>query len=262
MNQHSSTLLCPNRLVLTCLIGCAGLLFACEKDDPKPLATNNAIRGSARLYDDPYDNNLAGIKVLASGPYGDHSTFTDEYGSFFIGNLGNGTYWLDYSKDGNGTIRQYNLSVMEGDTVWAGQIHLFSKPELSVLPVFEKAYIDYRDRYGPPTEFLHIETNITDQQTLGLDMMLYMDTSDEVDYDRSVLSFPANDACYTDEGKHAIYVEKTKLPFASGTKVYIIGYPCNPWEYHSGYLDIYLGERVFSTLDVSRPANVISFTMP
>ncbi len=236
----------------------AGIL-GCEKD-PEPLTSNSAITGWASLYS-IYYGEPANIRVTATGPYGHKSVDVDPTGIFMIDGLGNGTYYLEYSQEGYGTIREYGIKLFGDDTARVQGAQLFKLPS-GVLPSFTKAYTAIRDRYGPPTTFVCIETSVSDHSIYGLDIMIYLDVSSDVAWNKYECFYPAWDANFNDANVHTIYIDPAVLPFESGTKVYLKGYPCNNLEYSNGYLDTYLGTRMFSTLDKSRSTTVLSFIMP
>jgi len=235
------------------------LLPGCEKE-PEPLTTNSAITGYVSISD-PLVEEPGNIKVTATGPYGHKSTTTLPDGYFLIEGLGNGTYYVDYSKEGYGTLREYGIRLFGADTVRVGGTSLFKLPSIN-LPAFVKAYTAIRDRYGPPTTFVCIETTVSDYMAFELDIMIYMDTSAEVAWNRYASYYPATDANFNDANIHTIYIDPEILPFESGTKVYLKGYPCNISEYGYNYLDTYLGIPVFSTLDKTKSTAVLSFIMP
>jgi hypothetical protein len=260
MNLSNIHLFSRNNLLLTGLFLVTSLHFGCEKD-PEPLTTYGVIRGHAGLYD-VYTEEPANIKITASGPYGNTSTTTEADGGFILDGLGNGTYYLDYSKEGYGTIREYNIRVFDDDTVFARGAALFQKPA-SAVPNFIKAYTAYKARFFPLTTYVCIEESANNNGTVfGLDLMLFMDTSPDVAWNRNGFSYPASDAYVNDDNVHTIYVPPSIIPFESGTTVYVKGYPCNVQEYGYGYFDTYLGIPQYSTLDKSKSTNVVSFIMP
>jgi hypothetical protein len=260
MNLNNIHLFYRNSLLLAGLFLITPINQGCEKD-PEPLTTHGVIHGHASLYD-VYPEEPARIKVTASGPYGNTSTATEADGSFMLDGLGNGTYYLDYSLEGFGTIREYNIRVFDDDTVYARGASLFKKP-VSAIPQFIKAYTAFKARSYPLTTYVCIEESASTNGTVfGLDLMLFMDTSPDVAWDRNGFSYPASDAYVNDNNVHTIYVDPLIIPFESGTKVYIKGYPCNTQEYGYGYFDVYLGIPLYSTLDKSKSTNVVSFIMP
>jgi hypothetical protein len=256
MNPHNILSFMRNSILLmTALL----LLMGCEKA-PEPLTSDSVITGFASLFY-AYSDQPANILVTATGPYGHKSVVADPSGRFIIDGLGNGTYYLEYSQEGYGTLREYGIKLFGSDTVWARGANLFKLPPPG-LPSFNKAYTAIRDRYGPPTTFVCIETSVSDYSVFGLDILIYMDVNEDVGWNRNICYYPAWDANFNNANVHTIYIDPAVLPFESGTKVYLKGYPCNNYEYQYGYLDTYLGERMFSTLDKSKSTTVLSFIMP
>ena len=252
MNRTSFLLFIRNSLFMLFMVTASGFLFSCG-EDLEPLTTNSVLKGKAYLayYDETgYD----GIRVLASGPYGQTSTLTDTYGHFTFSGLGNGTYFLEYSKDGCGTLRQYGIRLFGYDTVWAQEVQLFKIPEPDyTMPSFISASSETIDG----TVFIIIETSLPEASYSYLPAMLFLDVTSEVSWKSYEISYPGDLDHYND-----IYINSESLSFKSGTRVYVIGYICNPLEYSSGYLDTYLGISLYSTLDPSKYSNVVSFIMP
>ncbi len=233
-----------------------GLLVSCE-ENPLPLTTNSTLWGS--VYADSSDKEVYGITVVATGPYGMVSFITKNR-SFKFEGLGNGTYYLDYSKNGFGTIRQYGFQLFEGETVRAPEITLYKNPSILFMPKFLKAYpVNVTD---PPAVNTNINidlpvTNVTQDHLLPV--MIFMSNSKNVAWNNYDFFYPGNDVHFKN---YIPYINiNTRLPFKSGSEVFVRGYPCNPKDYY-GYFDHYLGKLQFSTLNKSQPSNVVSFIMP
>jgi hypothetical protein len=260
MNLSNILLFYRNSLLLTELFLLTLLNQGCEKD-PDPLTNHGVIRGNASLYD-IYTEEPANIKVTASGPYGSKSTTTEANGNFMIDGLGNGTYYIDYRKENYGTIRQYNIRVFDDDTFYVGGVMLFKKTG-NYVPKFIKAYVANKPRFFPLTIYLCIETDVTNDGTVsGLDLMLFLDSNQDVAWNQNKFNYPASDAYVSDKNVHTIYVDPSRMPFKSGTTVYVKGYPCNIQELGYGFLDTYLGIPIYSSLEKSKSTNVVSFIMP
>jgi hypothetical protein len=258
MNHRSFLLYSRNSLIMLLLfVGC--LMVTCE-NEPEPLTANSVIYGSAELYWPP-EGEQPNIKVTACGPYGQQSTFADEAGNFIFSGLGNGTYYLEYSQDGYGTIRQYGLRLFGNDTVHAESVDLFKKVGSYVMPTFTSAFIStHNSRLS-----VWIETDLSsDDYAGGIPVMLFFNDKSNVSWENYGYSYPAWDNQFNPNNISVptIFVDTYFLPFKSGTKVFIIGYVCNYNEYNTGYLDTYLGSRIYSTLDKTRHSNVVSFIMP
>lgn len=265
MNLPSFHLLFRNRHFITCLLSGLLLLVACEKG-PVPLTTNSVISGIA--YTET-TNTEEGISVIATGPYGHSSAITDKDGHFTLPGLGNGTYFLDYSKEGFGSIRQYGIKLFGNDTVNAGRIKLFRKPGVRKLPTFKIPYMGIRPRNFPEKTWICIETDITQQNqaAYSFDLVLCLGNDESVSWDNCKIRYFSWGEQFNDNFC-TFYVDPEYLlthpdgsPFRSGDRVYMRGFPINKYE-ADGYLDTYLGVRQYSTLDKTRSTNVISFILP
>jgi len=152
------------------------LTLSCEKD-PEPLTTSSAIHTGAAILDLEFNGE---IKITAKGPYGDKSALIPkgEYG--YLEGLGNGTYTLSYSANGYGTIEVQNIQLFGGDTVHISQVVLYKKPPKFTTPEVVRAYIGYP--YGGDYEYLYIETKYKSESRPILQMIFFIGTSADVDW--------------------------------------------------------------------------------
>lgn len=256
MSRSSFHLSFHDRLLLPAALLIAVLQSGCEKE-PVPLTTNSVIYGMVQAG---YEGG--GIKVTAFGPYGSKSTVTDENDNFSIDSLGNGTYYLEYMKEGFGTMRQYSIQVFGNDTVRAYITQLYRLPELLAPPTLVRAYTGVRPRSYPEKTWIAIDTDFR-QENINekiYQMVLFFSDRKDVAWNISKQSGFFYDIQFNNQ-LMTLYVDIPRLSFKSGTKVYVIAYPCNNQE-NSPYLDTYLGRLIYSTLDKNHPSNVVSFTMP
>ena len=245
MNQILFPMCFRNNIAVLILLSCSPLFVSCE-EEPEPLTTNSVITGSAYLDDLDYDQP-ADILVIASGPYGKKSAVSDADGGYTIRGLGNGTYYLDLSREGYGTVRQYGIQLFGNDTVHAEGVDLYKMPPSGFkMPQF--TYAAWVER-----SFL-ISTNYTKQYVFW-ETMLFFSTDNNVSASNFAVTYGTN--C---NWNNEIRVPDYVLPFPRGTKVYVIGYSCNQRD--NGYLDTYRNERIFSTLNGNNYSNIISFTIP
>ena len=233
---------------------------ACEKD-PEPLTTNSMIRGNVYWYSEVPDDGK--VIITAKGPYGNKSVESVNEAEFTIDNLGNGTYCVEIAKDGFGIHEMCDVQLFGNDTVRINQVRLYQKPENFKMPSLTRTYISYPDFYSPPVvPNITIETDGKDQDN-RLQIMLFVKSESDVSWNK--YQYVASGwRCYFNTGKNVwiIYIspEEMGLSLQSGEKVWIKAYACN--ENDPGYMDAYLGFKVFPTLDKSRYSNVIDFTMP
>jgi hypothetical protein len=258
-NYRLNFLLCfRNSINLISIIAAALLIPSCEKR-PDPLFTNSAITGYVYNWESIDEN--PGIKVVASGPYGQKTTETLDGGYYIIPGLGNGTYRLDFIKEGYGTIRKYGIQLFGNDTVYAGIVELFKKYDKYILPAFSGITIG---RSGSPDQLFVIIESVKLGFYEVTPIVFFMDVKKNVDYKNYTLATRNYDlsGSYQESGKLNFYFPLYQLPFKTGTEVFVIAYVANPDELYSGYFDQYLGIEQFSTLIPEKHSQVMSFIMP
>jgi hypothetical protein len=252
----NTTLLYRNILLFMAL----GLfLQTCEKD-PEPLTTNSAITGNVYWYD---GNDEGKFTITARGPYGSKSIEGDNWQDFIIDKLGNGTYCVEFSKEGYGTYVRCNVQLFGNDTVRVPQVELLQKPADFEMPVLTGVYISYPDFSFPPSPILTIETDANDKNMCPSLMFFFSRTAD-VSWNK-YQGFQSGWHQSFDPVKKVwlIYLD---TPFLNGIQVhsgeifYLMAYACGLMD--RGYLDTSLGIEVFSTLDKKRSSNVLDFTLP
>lgn len=216
------------------------LAFGCQKD-PEPLTSNSVVTGFAFLRESPGSSM---VEVVAKGPYGKKSAITDD-DRFQITNLPNGTYELEYFKEGYGRVLQRSIQLFGNDTAYVDAVVLFTLPAKSIMPEFTACYWHENN--------LLISTNYNVENSFW-PVRLYFSRDKNVSYENfeSTLATTAN---YINE----IVVYKGELSFPDSAKVYVIGYVCNTLDF--GYFDTYTGKRVFSTLLKDHHSNTMSFQM-
>jgi hypothetical protein len=237
------------------------VLQACEKA-PEPLTTNSMIRGNVYWNSDNLEYGT--VKVTAKGPYGSKSVIIANNEYFIIDKLGNGTYCLEYAKEGFGIYERCDVQLFGNDTIRVSQVQLYPKPGKFKMPSLTRAYISYPDFYTPHTvPCLTLDTDEKDPE-VHLQLKIFISSSSDVSWNnyQFVNWWPKS---YYNRGHNSwsLYLnlaDRENIPFQTGEKVFIRTYACN--EYDRGYVDAYLGLMVFPTLDKSRASNVIEFVMP
>jgi hypothetical protein len=257
MNHLSIHLLCRNCLAISGQLILFWLLAGCEKN-PIPLTTDSTIKGNA--FADSSGRETYHIKIKAIGPYGETPVITEKK-DYRIEGLGNGTYYLEYSKDGYGTVCQYGFQLFGGDVVRAPDVTLYQFPKITTIPNFIRAYT--ADATSPPSPYIYIyiDLAVTNIKPADLSVMLFMSSSSrDVSWDNYEFCYPT----YRGGTKNNIpYICAVCIPpFKSGTEIFVRGYPYNQLEYYYGRYDTYHGNPSFSTLNKSKPTNIVSFKMP
>jgi hypothetical protein len=239
------------------------IFFSCKKDIV-PMFTNSSISGYADIHQSNGEN--ANIQVIASGPYGMTIAKTGDGGHYMISGLGNGTYRLDFSKEGYGTIKMFNVQLFGNDTVYESQVILFKKYDKFQLPLFTKVSLTSNQRFGPnPTVIIETSMSIYEGVLPSpLPVVLFIDTVKSVSYKSYASAYSILFPAFADsgEGKIDFIFNPAYLPYKKGTEVYFIAYVANPDEIQSGYFDKYLGIEQLSTLIPEKHSQVFSFIMP
>lgn len=237
------------------------LMMACEKD-PEPLTANSMIRGHVYWISDPPIEGK--VKMTAKGPYGSKSVeVSNNNEDLIIDKLGNGTYCVEFAKDGFGTYNQCDVQLFGNDTIRI-YVQLYPKPKAFKMPVLTRAYISYPDFYNPPTvPCISLATDAKDRD-IQPELKIYIGTSTDVSWENYRYVTSGFRSSYnTGNNSWIFYISleyPETLPFQTGEKVYIRTYACNIWD--RGYVDAYLGIMIFPTLDKTRASNAIEFVMP
>lgn len=216
------------------------LTLGCRKD-PDPLSSNSVVNGYAYFGENMGAHYV--VDVVASGPYGKKSAKTDDQNHFRIPNLPNGTYELEYSLEGYGTVRQYGIQLFGNDSVTINPVVLYSLPSKLIMPKFTSCYWHNNN--------LLISTDYTVEGSYW-PVRLFFSRDENVSYD-NYESTLATTADYLNE----IHVYDWAMTFPSSATVYVIGYVCNTLD--MGYYDTYSGKRIYSTLVKDRHSNILSF---
>ncbi len=226
---------------------------ACTDEEPVPLTTNSAIYGYVYDY---FGQNLEAT-ITATGPYGKTSVVSEDEGYFFIGNLGNGTYDLEFAKSGYGIRKAFGVQLFGNDTVYAGQFNLYEKYSDLVLPPLLEI-TDSRELQGLSTEAIVIRTSWKRDLPPA---RFFIGFDEKVDFSNFEHTMPAGQLIRTGENGRLFMLNYFyTLPLESGTKVYLVAYVCN--SYDEGYLDLSTGKLVFPTLVENTKSNVLTFEIP
>lgn len=256
MNQPSFLSSFRNKLSL--ITGIAGIFItcSCSEEDPEPLFTASVIRGHVSFYyGDPAPEDII---VTARGPYKRRSVLTDSQGEYWLSGLGNGTYELEFMKEGYGTKYQYGIQLFGNDTVTRHELLYEKVAESYKLPLFYE--IHDRITYPWVSEGEIVITTSWPTGNIPPDNIMirvFMSDRDNVSY-MNYQSTRRGRGLWRN-GFDNLLVVVDNLPFEYGQEIYLIAYVCNPDE--EGYLNNYLGIWTFSTLEPEKHSQVMSFTM-
>ena len=230
--------------------------FSCTEDDPGPLFTSSVIKGRVRFHypDQPPVN----VGISARGPYGKQAVFTDSSGFYQISGLGNGTYELEFWKEGYGTKYHYGIQLFGSDTVSRNE-ELYERVKgWSKLPEFYE--IHDRITYPWVREGCIVITtswSVDKKPDGSTPIRVFLDDHEKVSYMNYKCTRRAN--FLRRSGFDYLLLTVDDLPFEYGQEIYLIAYVCNPEE--EGYLNTYLGVWTFSTLENDKHSQVMRFIM-
>ena len=258
MNLMSFLLSCLERICrIAVLLLIVVSLYNCSEEEPEPFYSNGMIKGTVYLNNFTTEHpDPANTKIIAHGPYGSSSALADSEGSFELGDLGNGTYAVEFFKEGYGRFTQYGVQVYGNDTVslWQSLMILpdYEMPELSTvlysssLPTLEEHQVALvTDIPNDNYEEMQIRVFVSDQKIVSDKKYLF-----------SAWAFAVRDAYQT----QLMVFNMDSQKVAKGTKLFMIAYVC--YIYDSGEFNEYYGLPVFSTVDEKQHSQVIEIIAP
>lgn len=230
------------------------LLGSCSEELPDPLFTQGMIYGRVEM--DNWDKTPEGVKVLARGPYKELSASTNSEGNYELGGLGNGTYEMEFSKDGFGTIKAFGIQVFGNDTLRRNCKMYETMGDLK-LPGLLEILTASTDQWIL-SNMIVITTNLRVTQETDWGIRVFFARHPGVSY-RDFYCH-RNGIKLIRSGFNNYLIITEYLPFESGEEIYLIAYICNSRD--EGYWDAYEGRLVFSTLNTEEHSQVMQFTMP
>jgi hypothetical protein len=229
------------------------LLAGCGENMPEPVTTNSAIQGYAR---DGHGGDV-GAEVTAIGPYGRKTVTTNANGYFFIDELGNGTYDLEYTKEGYGTYKKFGFQLFGGDTLNAGYVDIYPRYETRTIPLLTD-FTDHRELTGFSADALVIRTNRKENLP---PIRFFIGFDNKVNFENYEYTMGASQLNRMGE-PNRLYVLHYfyQLPLESGQAVYLTAYICTGGD--NGYLDLHKNKRVFPTLVQDSKTSVFKYEIP
>jgi len=248
------------KLALTAIV-ISFLCGSCKKD-PEPLFSKGMITGTVRTYD---GSDASNTSIVAHGPYGNPSSRSDPDGKYKLPGLGNGTYEIEFSKEGYAKKFVQGVQVLGSDTI-SLNIRLFKKAEYSMPALSTVLYyssFSFMDEYS-----IAIVTDIPDSTNKQMQIRVFVSDAEDVsnlnymhsdqahavkrENNTQVLVFTANPQIVNSGGEHL---------YEKGQTLYLIAYVCNIQE-EIGEFNEYYGLPVFSTVDEQQHSKVIEIKAP
>lgn len=233
-------------------------LFVCCERDPVALSANSSIRGS--VHADSAGWELYDVRVKLTGPYG-NQTLIAEQKEFRFDGLGNGTYSIEYQRNGYGTVTQHGFQLFGGDELRAPGLVLYQLPAVTSIPKLISAYVTEATAPPSPYKYIYVNLAVTNVNLSSLSAMFFMSSDSKVSFERFEFCSTSD---RTGTSNSIPYIRISCIPpFKSGTEVFIVAYPYNTREAaSSASFDFYNGRPSFSTLEKAKPTNTISFIIP
>jgi hypothetical protein len=249
MNLINMRLL-SHKIFLLFTFGILLLVPACEKDELEPLYNKGVLTGTITL-DSWLGEPAADVIVKASGPYGTKSVLTNSGGIYEMSGLGNGTYEVEFTKEGWGAPKHYSVQIYGNDTISITE-RLLKCPDFVMPLLYLEADPDY-------LSIIEFRSNLPVNTTEVPPLRAFISKTKDVSCFKYACSAQAYD--YTTE-EYVYYTFGFHYPqgFTSGEKAFLIAYLCNENDY--GYIDYFKGIEVFSTINVKKHSPVIEIKIP
>ncbi len=261
MKIMNSLLPCLNRFSLFAAISIAAVFLCCCEKDPEPLFDNGMITGNVDIYNPGgtlYGDN---VRIFAHGPYGIKSTLSDYEGNYELSGLGNGTYEIEFNKEGYGIYRRPGIKVYGNDTliINAGLYKMvnYKMPRLGGIMY----YLPYEDMHS-----VGIVTDIPADNYEDMQIRLFLSDTKEVSFKNYM--YTALPYLYHRDNATQLMlfwadpniVNTDKKIFQRGKPRYMIAYVCDRND--PGYFNEYYCLDIYSTVDKQQHSRVYEINFP
>ncbi len=263
MHQRSFHLLCLSmNCKFTIIVLITGFLSSSCNKEPEPLYSSGMITGTVQMHDNTDATNTI---IIAHGPYGSQSTLSDFDGKFKLPGLGNGTYEIEFSKEGYGSKFRQGVQVFGNDTVFL-DIELHKKADYKIPVLSSVLY--YPSFSNMDENSVAIVTDIPWDNNDRMQIRVFVDVTENVSnknythsdqayaYEREnntrLMVFCANPGIVNSENEHL---------YDKGQTLYLIAYVCSIYE-EIGEFSEYYGVPIFSTVDEQQHSQVIKIIAP
>lgn len=234
--------------ILLCIVISISLFFsACEKEIEYEVLSGQ-FRGVV-YYRGYY--GLEGVNVKLEGSSQEIVATTGEDGIFIIDNLKSGTYNIIFDKDGFCQQKIIGYMFVGGNKPMAVRCDLFPLPYYQIESI--EIDTDYLPGIGIKEEVSRI---IEGERATG---RYYLSDKPEVSYEDYISTYYAS-VKHIENGTFRYQVRYNETLFPPGTVVYLIAYPASAENMY--YTDIDTGKRIYTTININNPSNVVSFTVP
>jgi hypothetical protein len=219
------------------------------------------ITGNIYIYNTGGDLKGNDVNIIAHGPYGNKSTSSDYEGNYELPGLGNGTYEIEFNKEGYGIIRHPGVQVFGNDTINIS-IQLYKKVNYKMPKLGEIVYY-------LPSAYLHsvgIVTNIPDVNDEEMQIRVFLSDTKGVSYKNYM--YTETPYAYHRENATQLMlfyadpnIMNTDKPiFQHGQSRYMIAYVCDRND--PGYFNDYYNLTIYSTADEHQRSQVYEIKFP
>lgn len=257
----NSILPCLNRLSLFATIAITTVLLSCCQKDIEPLFDNGMITGKIDISN-PGGTLLGNdVNIIAHGPYGRSSTSSDYEGNYELRGLGNGTYIIEFNKEGYGIIRYPGVQVFGNDTVIIST-RLYKKVSYKMPHLGEPVYyLPYGNVHS-----VGIVTDLPADNTEEMQVRIFLSDNKGVSF-KNYMHTETASAYSRDNGTQLMVfnaepeIVNTDIPiFQHGQPRYMIAYVCD--KYDPGYFDEYYARQIYSTVDEKQHSRIYEIKFP
>lgn len=257
----NSLLPCLNRLSLFAAISIAAVVLCCCEKDPEPLFDNGMITGNIDIYNTGGTLKGNDVKIIAHGPYGSKSTSSDYEGNYELPGLGNGTYEIEFNKEGYGIYRKPGIRVFGNDTLIL-YVRLYKKSSYKMPKLGEIVY------YLPDADIhsVGIVTDLSADNTEEMQVRVFLSDTKEVSYknymytETPYLYQRVNGTLLILVHADPVIMDTDEPLFRHGQSRYMITYVCDRND--PGYFNEYYGRQIYSTVDEKQHSPVFEIKYP
>jgi hypothetical protein len=259
MNSHLRCLDILSRF--TALAVAAVFLCCCEKE-PEPLFDNGMIHGKIDIFNPGGYLNGNDVRVIAHGPYRSKSTLSDYEGNYELSGLGNGTYEIEFNKEGYGIYRVPGVQIFGNDTFSIGA-RLYKMADYKMPGLGKLMYsTDLEDLYEG---YVAVVTDITSGNFEQMQIRVFLSDTKNVSFKNYMYS----EIPYAHEVSTTMVMVVNGDPqypnwggpiFPNGTTRYMIAYVCSQDD--QPYFNEYYALPIYSTVDEHQHSGVYEIKYP
>jgi hypothetical protein len=238
-------------------------IFSCkngEESTTTPEVKNGSIVGSIDLKDEfgvnlPLDSGMIVSAINATNLY---AVFTDTIGNFLIDDVEPGTYTINYTKDGFGTYKRFNVVVPStGVPTSLANTNILGQKSTTLISALNVNYDSTNSNFNFPCV-----VNPTPSSTQLRGIRLFFGTSNLVTSTNYTYTPTQFWTAQTANGEVENFDPTllTSNGFNSGDSVWVIAY--GESLVTNTYADSSTGKPIYPNINISSPSNSVGFVIP